>query len=69
MFNLILALFIYSMVLFTWGDQYMDLHKVENGFVFNEKAKEILPYLAGDDIDAINENMSSIFEGEKLMIT
>ena len=41
MFNLILALFIYSMVLFTWGDQYMDLHKVENGFVFNEKAKEI----------------------------
>ena len=41
MFNLILALFIYSMVLFTWGDQYMDLHKMENGFVFNEKAKEI----------------------------
>ena len=35
----------------------------------NEKAKEILPYLAGDDIDAINENISSIFEGEKLMIT
>ena len=35
----------------------------------NEKAKEILPYLAGDDIDAINENISSIFEGEKFMIT
>lgn len=41
LFNLILALFIYSMVLFTWGDKYVDLHKVENGFVFNEKAKEI----------------------------
>ena len=41
MFNLILALFIYSMVLFTWGEKFVDLHKVENGFVFNEKAKNI----------------------------
>ena len=41
LFNLILALFIYSMVLFTWGDKYIDLQKIENGFVFNEKAKEI----------------------------
>ena len=41
MFNLILALFIYSMVLFTWGDRYVDLHKIEHGFTFNEKAKEI----------------------------
>ena len=41
MFNLILALFIYSMVLFTWGEKFVDLHKVENGFVFNEKAKDI----------------------------
>ncbi|MBO7240387.1 MAG: RIP metalloprotease RseP [Bacteroidaceae bacterium] len=41
MFNLILALFIYSMVLFTWGEKYIDLHKIENGFTFNEKAKEI----------------------------
>ena len=41
MFNLILALFIYSMVLFTWGEDYVDMHKMENGFVFSEKAKEI----------------------------
>lgn len=41
MFNLILAFFIYSMVLFAWGDKYVDLHKIENGFTFNEKAKEI----------------------------
>lgn len=53
MFNLILALFIYSMVLFTWGDQYMDLHKVENGFVFNEKAKEI-GFADGDKIIKID---------------
>ena len=53
MFNLILALFIYSMVLFTWGDRYMDLHKVENGFVFNEKAKEI-GFADGDKITKID---------------
>lgn len=35
----------------------------------NEKAKEILPCLAEGDIDAINENIIGIFEGEKLMIT
>ena len=41
MFNLILALFIYSMVLFTWGDYYTDMHSMKNGFVFNETAQEI----------------------------
>ncbi len=41
LFNLILALFIYSMVLFTWGNDYTDLHKMKNGFEFNETAKEI----------------------------
>ena len=41
MFNLILAVFIYSMVLFTWGEYYVDLHKMENGFEFNETAKNI----------------------------
>lgn len=41
LFNLILAIFIYSMVLFCWGENYTDLHSMKNGFVFNEKAKEI----------------------------
>lgn len=41
MFNLILAVLIYSMVLFTWGDYYVDMHTMENGFEFNETAKEI----------------------------
>lgn len=41
MFNLILAVLIYSMVLFTWGDYYIDMHTMENGFEFNETAKEI----------------------------
>ena len=41
MFNLILAVLIYSMVLFTWGDYYIDMHTMDNGFVFNETAKNI----------------------------
>ena len=41
MFNLILAAFIYAMVLFTWGDTHTDLHAMKNGFVFNETAKNI----------------------------
>lgn len=41
LFNLILAFFIYSMVLFTWGDYYTDLQKMENGLAFNQTAKEI----------------------------
>lgn len=41
MFNLILALFLYSMVLFTWGEDYIDTHKMDNGFAFSEKAKNI----------------------------
>lgn len=41
MFNLILAILIYSMVLFTWGDYYVDLHTMDNGFEFNETAKNI----------------------------
>ena len=41
MFNLILAVIIYAMVLFTWGDSYTDLHSMKNGLVFNETAKEI----------------------------
>lgn len=41
MFNLILAILIYSMVLFTWGDYYVDLHTMDKGFEFNETAKSI----------------------------
>ena len=65
MFNLILALFIYSMVLFTWGDQYVDLHKVENGFVFNEKAKE-MGFEDGDKITKIDGKEVHEFYTDKI---
>ncbi len=41
MFNLILAILLYSMILFTWGDHYIDLQKMDNGFEFSEKAENI----------------------------
>lgn len=41
LFNFILALFIYSMILFTWGDEYVPIQKAPLGMEFNETAKAI----------------------------
>ena len=39
--NFLLALFIYSMILFTWGEQYVALKDMTYGMKFNEQAQEI----------------------------
>lgn len=39
--NFLLALFIYAMVLFTWGDSYYSLKDMTYGMKFNDAAKEI----------------------------
>ncbi|MBO6288410.1 MAG: RIP metalloprotease RseP [Prevotella sp.] len=39
--NFLLALFIYAMVLFTWGDSYMAMKDMTMGMKFNQTAKEI----------------------------
>ena len=55
LFNFILALFIYSMVLFTWGESYYDVQKATYGMEFNENGKAIgfvdgdILLKAGDD--------------------
>lgn len=41
LFNFLLALFIYSMILFTWGDEYVPIQKAPLGMQFNETAKSI----------------------------
>ena len=41
MMNFLLALFIYSMILFKWGDQYVALQDMTYGMEFNERAEEI----------------------------
>lgn len=40
-FNFLLALFIYSMILFTWGDSYVPVQKAPLGMDFNETAKAV----------------------------
>lgn len=47
LFNFILALFIYSMVLFTWGESYHDMQKATYGMEFNKEA-ELLGFMDGD---------------------
>ena len=39
--NFLLALFIYSMILFTWGDNYVALKDMSHGMKFNETAQKI----------------------------
>lgn len=41
LFNFLLALFIYSMILYTWGDQYIPVQKAPLGMQFNETAKSV----------------------------
>ena len=41
MMNFLLALFIYSMILFKWGDQYVSLQHMTYGMEFNERAEKI----------------------------
>ncbi|MGL5938030.1 MAG: RIP metalloprotease RseP [Phocaeicola sp.] len=41
MMNFLLALFIYSMILFTWGDSFVALKGMANGMSFSKHAKEI----------------------------
>ena len=41
MMNFLLAIFIYSMILFYWGDSYVSLQDMTYGMKFNEHAREI----------------------------
>ncbi|MBQ5370236.1 MAG: site-2 protease family protein, partial [Bacteroidaceae bacterium] len=39
--NFLLALFIYAMILFTWGREYVPIEKMSHGFKFNETAQQL----------------------------
>ena len=41
LFNLIFALFLYAMVLYTWGEQYLPTDNVKYGIVTNDTGREI----------------------------
>lgn len=59
--NFLLALFIYSMVLYTWGDSYYRLDKMTMGMKFNEAAKKI-GFKDGDILLCTNENTLKEFD-------
>ena len=51
--NVILAMAIYSMMLFTWGEQYIHNDDIKNGYAFNEVG-EALGFQDGDKIVTID---------------
>lgn len=59
--NFLLALFIYSMVLYTWGDSYYRLDKMTMGMKFNDAAKKI-GFKDGDILLRTNESTLKEFD-------
>lgn len=68
--NILLAVVIYSAILYTWGESYYHNDDIKHGYVFNERA-EALGFEDGDKIVAIDgnriENINEI--RERLIIT
>ena len=63
LFNLILAFFIYSMVLCKWGDSYVPAQGLRHGMEFNEHA-ESLGFRDGDIIIATDGKSTREFDGD-----
>ena len=65
MMNFLLALFIYSMILFKWGDQYVALQDMTHGMEFNERAEEI-GFRDGDILLSVDEKPLERFDVDML---
>ena len=63
LFNLILAFFIYSMVLCKWGDSYIPAQGLKHGMEFNEYAESI-GFRDGDIIIATDGKPTREFDGD-----
>jgi len=59
--NFLLALFIYAMVLYTWGDTYVPVQSMKQGMEFNEQAKSI-GFQDGDILLSTNEETFKKFD-------
>ena len=62
LFNLLLAFFIYSMILFKWGDSYIPLDGSKYGMEFNEHA-ETIGFRDGDILVSTNKTPLVRFDG------
>ena len=63
LFNFLLALFIYSMVLYTWGETYLPLKNMKHGMYYSEAFHEIgfrdgdiLLKADGEELDRLNQS-------------
>ena len=67
--NVLLAIGIYSAMLYTWGEQYLHNDDMVNGYIFNEEA-EALGFRDGDRIVTIDgEKIGNVMEiTERLLI-
>ncbi len=65
LFNFLLALFIYSMILFTWGDEYIPVQKAPLGMDFNETAKAI-GFRDGDILNICPRGTVQRYDGDLL---
>lgn len=79
MFNLLLAFFIYSMIIFTWGDTYVSLKDVSMGMEFSQTAKDIgfkdgdiILYADGKEVidrsDLVDNFASQVVESDKITV-
>ena len=64
-FNLLLAFFIYSMVLFKWGDSYIPLDASKYGMEFNERA-EAIGFCDGDVLVRTDKTLLERYDGDML---
>jgi regulator of sigma E protease len=75
-FNFLLALFIYSMVLFAWGDTYLPLKNMKMGMYYSETAKQIgfqdgdiLLSANGEELDRFGESaIRKIVEAQTVVV-
>jgi len=58
--NLLLGIFIYSMILFVWGDKYISNESLKNGVVCSDFAKEI-GFKDGDKLVSIDGEKVDVF--------
>ena len=64
-FNLILACFIYAMILFKWGDSYIPLDNSKYGMEFNERA-EAMGFRDGDVLVRTDQTVFDRYGGDML---
>ena len=76
LFNFILALFIYSMVLFAWGDTYVPLKNMKHGMYYSEtfhnigfQDGDILLKADGEELERYDEaNIRKIMEAQNVTV-